>query len=130
MLVDSYSGRFEIDQLLGTTSATLVAKLKRHFATHGVPQQLMTDGLAGRTVRSAKHLLEKCARDGTDTDAALLSLRNTPSLPITNAMYLSDSTAGDPPAAAAFAPPQRDTGGPELSLQRPVGALTSVARGM
>lgn len=29
-------------------------------------------------MRSAKHLLEKCARDGTDTYAALLNLCNTP----------------------------------------------------
>lgn len=110
VLVDSYSGWFEIDRLTGTTSATLITKFKRHFATHGVPQQLMTDnaayftsrefqefackwdfchvtsspqypqsnGLAERAVRSAKQLLEKCARDGTDIDAALLSLHNTP----------------------------------------------------
>lgn len=110
MLVDSYSGWFEIDQLHNTTSATLVTKLKCHFATHGAPQELMTDnaasftsrefqefacrwdfrhitssphypqsnGLAERAVRSAKHMLEKCARDGTDIYAALLNLRNTP----------------------------------------------------
>lgn len=110
VLVDSYSGWFEIDQLPNMTSATIITRLKRHFATHGAPQQLMTDnaayftskefldfastwdfrhitssphypqsnGLAERAVRSAKHLLEKCARDGTDVYAALLSLRNIP----------------------------------------------------
>uniref|UniRef100_A0A671RKY6 Uncharacterized protein n=1 Tax=Sinocyclocheilus anshuiensis TaxID=1608454 RepID=A0A671RKY6_9TELE len=34
--------------------------------------------MAERGVRSAKHLLEKCARDGSDVYAALLNLRNTP----------------------------------------------------
>lgn len=95
------TGWFEIDWLPGTTSATLIAKLERHFVTHGVPQQLMTDNAAYFTSREfqefarkwdfyhvtssplypqsnglAKHLLEKCAQDGTDIDAALLSLRN------------------------------------------------------
>ncbi|KAL1259036.1 hypothetical protein QQF64_009613 [Cirrhinus molitorella] len=37
-----------------------------------------SNGLAERGVRSAKHLLEKCARDGSDIYAALLNLRNTP----------------------------------------------------
>lgn len=110
VLVDSYSGWFEIDQLPNVTSATIITRLKRHFATHGAPQQLMTDnaayftsmefqefahiwdfchvtssphypqsnGPAERAVRSAKHLLEKCARDGTDVYAALLNLRNIP----------------------------------------------------
>lgn len=110
VLADSYSRWFEMDRLPTTTSAAITTTLKRHFATHGVPQQLMTDnaayftsrefrefarkwdfchvtssplypqsnGLAERAVRSAKNLLERCARDGTDTDAALLNLRNTP----------------------------------------------------
>ncbi len=34
--------------------------------------------MAERGVRSAKHLLEKCARDGSDIYAALVNLRNTP----------------------------------------------------
>uniref|UniRef100_A0A672MIM7 Integrase catalytic domain-containing protein n=1 Tax=Sinocyclocheilus grahami TaxID=75366 RepID=A0A672MIM7_SINGR len=72
-------------------SNTVIRQLKRHFAVHGIPQQLMTDnhvtsspnyprsnGLAERGVRSAKHLLEKCARDGSDVYAVLLNLRNTP----------------------------------------------------
>lgn len=42
------------------------------------PQYPQSNGLAERAVRSAKHLMEKCARDGTDIDAALLSLCNTP----------------------------------------------------
>ena len=110
VLVDSYSGWFELDYLPNMTSNTVIAKLKRHFATHGVPHTLMTDngtqftgrdfanfsqawdfkhirsspyypqsnGLAERAVRSAKHLLEKCHRDGTDILAAILHTRNIP----------------------------------------------------
>uniref|UniRef100_A0A672P8D9 Integrase catalytic domain-containing protein n=1 Tax=Sinocyclocheilus grahami TaxID=75366 RepID=A0A672P8D9_SINGR len=98
------------DALPNLSSNTVIRQLKRHFAVHGIPQQLMTDnatsfssrefknfahlwdfqhvasspnyprsnGLAERGVRSAKHLLEKCARDGSDVYAALLNLRNTP----------------------------------------------------
>ena len=104
VLVDSYSGWFELDYLPNMTSNTVIVMLKRHFATHGVPHTLMTDngtqftgrdfadfsqawdfkhirsspyypqsnGLAERAVRSAKHLLEKCHRDGTDIQAAIL----------------------------------------------------------
>lgn len=110
VLVDSYSGWFELDYLPNLTSNTVITKLKRHFATHGVPHTLMTDngtqftgrnfanfsqawdfkhirsspyypqsnGLAERAVRSAKHLLEKCHRDGTDIQAAILHTRNIP----------------------------------------------------
>lgn len=110
VLVDSYSGWFELDYLPNMTSNTVIAKLKQHFATHGVPHTLMTDngtqftgrdfanfsqawdfkhirsspyypqsnGLAERAVRSAKHLLEKCHRDGTDIQAAILHTRNIP----------------------------------------------------
>lgn len=110
LLVDSYSGWWEFDVLPNLSSTTLITTLKRHFSTHGIPQQLMTDnapsfssrdfrafahqwdfhhvtssphyprsnGLAERGVRSAKQLLEKCARDGSDIYAALLNLRNTP----------------------------------------------------
>lgn len=42
VLVDSYSRWFEVDQLHNCTSTTIMTKLKRNFATHGVPQQLMT----------------------------------------------------------------------------------------
>ncbi|KAJ8365224.1 hypothetical protein SKAU_G00140550 [Synaphobranchus kaupii] len=143
VLVDSYSGWFEVDRLPGTTSATLVAKLKHHFATHGVPQQLMTDnaayftsrefqdfahkwdfrhvtssplypqsnGLAERAVRSAKHLLEKCARDGADIDAALLSLRNTPrnGLPSPAQRLLSRRTRAFIPMTKAMYSPKVET---------------------
>ncbi len=42
------------------------------------PHYPQSNGLAERALRSAKHLLEKCARDGTDVYAALLNLCNIP----------------------------------------------------
>ena len=39
VLVDSYSGWFEIDRLSSLSSLT-VNKLKRHFSVHGIPQKL------------------------------------------------------------------------------------------
>ena len=42
------------------------------------PQYPQSNGLAERAVRSAKELLEKCERDGTNINLALLSQRNTP----------------------------------------------------
>ena len=110
VLVDSYSGWYEIDLLRDLTSATVIAKLKRHFSVHGAPHTLISDnarqftsqrfkdfvtqwdfthvtsspeypqsnGLAERAVRSAKQLMEKSHRDGTDVFLNLLNLRNVP----------------------------------------------------
>lgn len=110
VLVDSYSGWYEIDQLRDMTSTCVIQKLKRHFSVHGSPQTLITDngrqfvssefndfalawdfthttsspnypqsnGLAERAVRSAKQLMEKSKRDGTDVYLNLLNLRNIP----------------------------------------------------
>lgn len=43
VVVDSYSGWFEMDSINDSTSATVIGKMKRQFATHGVPERLMTD---------------------------------------------------------------------------------------
>ena len=43
VVVDSYSGWFEIDVLTTMTSKAIINKLKRQFATHGIPQTLMSD---------------------------------------------------------------------------------------
>ncbi|KAK7907206.1 hypothetical protein WMY93_015818 [Mugilogobius chulae] len=43
VLVDSFSGWFEIDLLRDLTSATVIGKLKRHFSVHGAPHTLITD---------------------------------------------------------------------------------------
>ena len=42
------------------------------------PYYPQSNGLAERAVRSAKDLLEKCRKDGTDINLALLNQRNTP----------------------------------------------------
>ena len=42
------------------------------------PYYPQSNGLAERAVRSAKELLEKCKRDGTNINLALLNQRNTP----------------------------------------------------
>ena len=43
VLVDSYSGWFEIDLLRDMTSTTVIKKLKRHFSVHGSPHLLLSD---------------------------------------------------------------------------------------
>uniref|UniRef100_A0A3Q2DE46 Gypsy retrotransposon integrase-like protein 1 n=1 Tax=Cyprinodon variegatus TaxID=28743 RepID=A0A3Q2DE46_CYPVA len=43
VLVDSYSGWFEVDLLHDMTSAAVITKIKRHFSVHGVPHILLTD---------------------------------------------------------------------------------------
>lgn len=110
VLVDSYSGWFEIDLLRNTSSAAVITKLKRHFSVHGSPHTLINDnaryytsqhfkefaeqwdfvhvtssteypqsnGPAERAVRSAKQLMERSHRDGTDVFLNLLNVRNIP----------------------------------------------------
>ncbi len=43
VLVDAYSGWFEINSLETTTSTTIIGKLKSHFARYGVPDTLYLD---------------------------------------------------------------------------------------
>ena len=43
ILVDSYSGWFEFNTLKDMTSKSVITLLKRHFASHGTPQVLITD---------------------------------------------------------------------------------------
>lgn len=52
VLVDSYSGWFEIDYLLNLTSVTVITKLICHFAVHRIARQLMTDN--ARTFNSSE----------------------------------------------------------------------------
>jgi transposase InsO family protein len=116
--VDSYSGWFEMNTLLDTSTTTVVQKLKSHFARFGIPDMVISDsgsqftsrefknfatawgfnhtmssphfhssnGLAEKAVQTAKKLLEKSFRDGTDPYLNLLNWRNTP----------RDSTLGSP----------------------------------
>jgi len=43
VLVDSYSGWFEIELLRDLSSSTVITKLKRHFAVHGSPHNVFSD---------------------------------------------------------------------------------------
>ena len=43
ILVDSYSGWYEIDKLTNTTSAKVIKTLKNPFAVHGAQSRLYTD---------------------------------------------------------------------------------------
>lgn len=43
ILVDSYSGWYEMSTLRDLSSKTVIKKMKCHFATHGIPSKLLTD---------------------------------------------------------------------------------------
>ena len=43
LIVDAYSGYFEIEMLEDTLSSTVIRHLKKVFARHGIPEQLLTD---------------------------------------------------------------------------------------
>lgn len=43
VIVDYYSGFFEVDQLRSTTSAAVIRKMKAHFARYGSPSVLVSD---------------------------------------------------------------------------------------
>lgn len=43
VVVDSFSGWFEFELLSNMSSSSVISKLKRLFATHGIPEKLMTD---------------------------------------------------------------------------------------
>ena len=106
ILVDSYSGWFEMDTLSDLSAKTVIKKMKRHFAVHGIPCRLLTGngqqfasreferfasewsftssphfpqskGVVENSVKQAKNLLDKC-KDGSDPLLGLLDLRNVP----------------------------------------------------
>ena len=43
VIVDSYSGYFDFEQLQDSTSKTVIKFLKKQFSTHGIPSQLLSD---------------------------------------------------------------------------------------
>jgi len=43
ILVDSFSGWFEMSTLSDLSSKTAITKMKQHFAVHGIPSKLLTD---------------------------------------------------------------------------------------
>ena len=57
--VDYFSNFFEIDYLLDTTSETVIAKLKHHFARHGIPDKVVSDGGPQYTSQSFRNFRQK-----------------------------------------------------------------------
>ena len=56
VLVDSYSGWYEIDLLKDITSATVITKLKRHFSVpHIFSSQIMPDSTSARSLKILLH---------------------------------------------------------------------------
>ena len=43
ILVDSYSGWFEMSTLSDLSSKSVITNMKQHFAVHGIPSKLLTD---------------------------------------------------------------------------------------
>jgi hypothetical protein len=109
--IDHFSGYLEIDELeKDLTSEEVIQKLKKVFATHGIPRAVYSDngpqydsrefkkfsktwgfehktysavypqanGMAEKAVQTAKKLVKKTKKEGTDLQLALLDLRNTP----------------------------------------------------
>ncbi|KAL7864418.1 hypothetical protein AOLI_G00158380 [Acnodon oligacanthus] len=54
VLVDLYSGWFEIDLLHDMTSSAVISKLKRHFSVHGTPHTLFSDNARQYTSQHLK----------------------------------------------------------------------------
>jgi len=55
ILIDSYSGWFEMSTLSDLSSRSMITKMKQHFAVHGIPSKLLTDNgpqFASREVKS------------------------------------------------------------------------------
>lgn len=104
MVTDFYSGWFEMDELQRSSSQSVIEKLHgvpcqlmtdndtqfasrefqkfaaewnfRHVTSNTRYPQ--SNGLAENGVKQAKHLLERCSRDGSNLYLGLLNLRNTP----------------------------------------------------
>ena len=58
VIVDAYSGWFETDTLHDMSFKTVIKKMKRHFAVHGIPELLMTDN-GSQFVSREFHLFAK-----------------------------------------------------------------------
>ncbi|XP_035211503.1 uncharacterized protein K02A2.6-like [Stegodyphus dumicola] len=107
LIVDYYSNFFEISKLPDTRSQTVISYMKSHFARYSIPLIVISDngpqfaskefankyqfkhitsspyhpqsnGLAERSVQTAKKLLKKAQADHADPYLALLAHRNTP----------------------------------------------------
>jgi len=110
ILVDYYSGYFEIALLSDITTKGVIRHMKSNMARYGIVDELISDngpqfasmefkdfakaynfkhttssplypqanGLAEKSVQTAKRLLSKAKKSGTDPYLALLDYRNTP----------------------------------------------------
>nr|XP_006812917.1 PREDICTED: uncharacterized protein K02A2.6-like [Saccoglossus kowalevskii]XP_006819127.1 PREDICTED: uncharacterized protein K02A2.6-like [Saccoglossus kowalevskii] len=59
LIVDAYSGFFEVDMLEDTSSETVIKHIKRSFARHGIPETLLTDNGPQFTSRKFKDFSRK-----------------------------------------------------------------------
>ena len=110
LLVDYYSGFFEINKLHSLTSAEIIKWCKSQFSRYGIPHEVVSDngpqfasqefkkfsntykfehltssprhpqanGMAEKSVQTAKRLLTKAQESGRDPYLAILAYRNTP----------------------------------------------------
>jgi hypothetical protein len=55
VVVDSYSGWYEVEQINDMTSRTIISKMKRMFATHGIPSKVISDNARYYTSQEFKN---------------------------------------------------------------------------
>ena len=56
---DCHSSFFEIDQLTDMSAETVIRKLQKNFARHGIPEELVTDCGTQYTAKSFKKFANK-----------------------------------------------------------------------
>ena len=107
IIVDYYSRYFEVDKLTSMTSKAVIQKMKPHFGIPRMlmtdngpqfssaefstfakewgikhitssPHHPQSNGLAEKTVQTAKRIIEKSYQSGTEPYLAFLEYRNTP----------------------------------------------------
>ncbi|XP_064641934.1 uncharacterized protein K02A2.6-like [Lineus longissimus] len=59
VIVDAYSGFFEVEMLEDTSSETVINHIKKTFARHGIPESLFTDNGPQYTSRKFKEFADK-----------------------------------------------------------------------
>ena len=59
VLVDSYSGWFEVDELSNMRSSTIILKLKNHFSRFGIPKIIYSDSAPNLTSQEIKEFYRK-----------------------------------------------------------------------
>ena len=59
LTVDYFSNFFEVDHMTDTTSDSVITKMKHHFARHGIPDTVISDGGPQYTSREFKMFSDK-----------------------------------------------------------------------